>query len=599
MTEKERPAASDFGIATAASVAVCLTLIGNLTAHNEDIIWRSDLIRALFALPLICLALGGVFYALRWRQAVFLLPPLTILFFSFNWVLNEVVLEAMLPVGERWHEQFPGIMLMYYFLPHLTALLLFIALFCYVLLFRVIEPRRLSLLLLAFVMATAAVTSPPVFRILLEGSDDKASLISAELQQQLERAEPVADLPDIFLIVPDRYPSARVLEESYGFDNGAFLENLAQRGFRMASNDMRANYPFTYLSLSSTFNLNLLPETFSVRSMVPSLHQSLLVRTVKRMGYEYVHLGGWWSGTRFAPQANQVYNGTYALEAKLTTFELRLVGMSPLLGLYRTVMGNWTGTASDADYYECHRLKRQLEHIRTLKRGERPLFVLFHAYIPHNPITMDREGNCIPPIRSPLTEENRHLDASAEDFDQQLQKLADSYNSYRRMFVGYMLHFNDEVLDIFDAQRAASSAAGRGLIFVLHGDEGPYTLSWLSHNLNDNEIRVKPFELPAETLRTKFGILGAIYAEGFPGGQLCAIHSPVNIWRSLLGGLLGLELPLLDDGQFSPPLSPPERDTPLLSIDEQLGARQRAPGPGCEQVQLASRSPSPQEEHRK
>ena len=38
---------------------------------------------------------------------------------------------------------------------------------------------------------------------------------------------------DVYVILMDTYPSARVLREFYGFDNGPFLADLERRGFRV------------------------------------------------------------------------------------------------------------------------------------------------------------------------------------------------------------------------------------------------------------------------------------------------------------------------------------------------------------------------------
>lgn len=60
--------------------------------------------------------------------------------------------------------------------------------------------------------------------------------------------------PDIYYIVLDAYPCTDILQELYRFDNTEFLGDLEQMGFTMPSN-IRANYPGTALSVSSTLDM--------------------------------------------------------------------------------------------------------------------------------------------------------------------------------------------------------------------------------------------------------------------------------------------------------------------------------------------------------
>jgi hypothetical protein len=60
--------------------------------------------------------------------------------------------------------------------------------------------------------------------------------------------------PDIYYIILDAYARKDILREIYQYDNSAFLDALARRGFYVASKSC-SNYAQTYLSISSAFNL--------------------------------------------------------------------------------------------------------------------------------------------------------------------------------------------------------------------------------------------------------------------------------------------------------------------------------------------------------
>ncbi len=566
---QQRPGWQDFAIAALASSALAVSVVGGQVAHNLNDVWRGELLRPLLLLPAfftaLCMAvwrLGGS------RQALFSLPALVFLLFSFHFTVNEIVMPLLF-MPESWYQHYPGLINVFLFLPHFTLLLLLLAFLCYLGLLRLGEPRKLSLVVLAFALGSAAPVLQPLAQVLTQGNKVGEPVAPAELVQQLAAARPQGPLPDIVLVVPDRYPSARVLRENYGHDNAAFLTALRERGF-LVHDDMRANYPFTVQSLSSSFNLAYLqPDRADNALLHSALHNSLLARTLLRLGYEYVHGGGWWSGTRYAPLATEVYNGTRALEAKLNTLELVLAGLSPALGLYRTWSESQYGEGPDASAtYECRRLQRQLHKMRTLDRGEQPLFALFHIYIPHNPITMNIHGDCVP---SPMSFPTLDIKDTVEpEKTRRIKQYLAKHQEYRRAFVEYMYYLNGELLEIFDAQRARSHAAGRGLVFVIQADEGPYSAVWAAGS-NNVKYRIVLRDLPDRVLRMKFGILSAVYADGVERRRLCEIEAPVDTWRVLLGDLLGLELSTLGARLFGQTaLYGSEEERRILPLDESL-----------------------------
>ena len=60
--------------------------------------------------------------------------------------------------------------------------------------------------------------------------------------------------PDVFHIVLDMYPTNKILESRFNFDNEEFSEELNLIGF--INEDLKANYIRTMYSLPSTFNMN-------------------------------------------------------------------------------------------------------------------------------------------------------------------------------------------------------------------------------------------------------------------------------------------------------------------------------------------------------
>lgn len=66
---------------------------------------------------------------------------------------------------------------------------------------------------------------------------------------------PIAQRPDIYLLLVDGYTSVKSLKKYYNFDDKPFINSLKEKGFYFANN-AKSNYPYTVQTLSSALNLN-------------------------------------------------------------------------------------------------------------------------------------------------------------------------------------------------------------------------------------------------------------------------------------------------------------------------------------------------------
>ncbi len=107
--------------------------------------------------------------------------------------------------------------------------------------------------------------------------------------------------PNVYFFVMDSYARAAVLSSVAGFDNRAFLESMRERGFYVAGESL-ANYPVTFLSISTTLNMDYLVAPGGGAVVGDQQRYALIiggfndtVRGFKRLGYRYVHVqsGGW------------------------------------------------------------------------------------------------------------------------------------------------------------------------------------------------------------------------------------------------------------------------------------------------------------------
>lgn len=202
-------------------------------------------------------------------------------------------------------------------------------------------------------------------------------------------SEPLGHLPDIYHIVLDGYARSDVLADHYGFDNEDFLQWLRERGFTIASHS-RANYTWTFLSLTSTLNMDyvqrLIPRidtgTKGWSSVEHLIDDNAVVRFLRARGYRHVHLASTWGPT---------YENRHADE------ELRC-GQGPFLHEFNRALfeASWLRALEfvvAADLARCH--LENFEILGGLATEPGPKYVFSHFIPPHHPYLFDRDGTIL------------------------------------------------------------------------------------------------------------------------------------------------------------------------------------------------------------
>jgi hypothetical protein len=88
---------------------------------------------------------------------------------------------------------------------------------------------------------------------LVNGTVQAAVADVAAIFGEADHGEPSPGLPDIYVVLFDGYPRADLLEDRVGIDNRPFLDELAERGFAVAS-ESHAAYMYTDLTLLSALH---------------------------------------------------------------------------------------------------------------------------------------------------------------------------------------------------------------------------------------------------------------------------------------------------------------------------------------------------------
>lgn len=326
-------------------------------------------------------------------------------------------------------------------------------------------------------------------------------------------------LPDIIYIVPDRHGAGPAFDAEFGADSGAFAQRLEERGFYVARN-ARSNYAKTFQSLASTLNMTYLdalvgvmgPDETNRQPIFEMMEDSAVQKTLRSIGYEFIHLGSWWEPTSRNKNADVNYDGRGDTWSALSEFERALLRTTPV-----------AAAATNGGFVarnECERLKAQLDYLKTARSlSDGPVFIFAHMTMPHDPITMNRLGECIDHIYYPGS--------------------GISYRDYTAAFRDYVSFVDDELIKIFDANRKLDRK--RDFVFVVQADEGPYPKRLHEHGEMDM------FEFTEDEIRLKFGIINALYWNADRYGSPTLTQTPINNWRIILSAIAGADLPLVAD----------------------------------------------------
>lgn len=220
--------------------------------------------------------------------------------------------------------------------------------------------------------------------------------------------------PHIYYLIFDRYSSQDVLSKYFKYDNSDFLNFLEQKNFYNVK-DSRANYPETFLSLSSSLNmryLGFLEEMFNNQTLPRVVLYSELIqanaveRFLKARGYESVFVGSSYAGTKSSATADRNYN-------KFEEYN----GM--LYYIYENSLANvlleklFSKNFSSHAYFINSRLANlsyRVENIAKETVSEKPIFLFAHFILPHPPNILDKDCVLVSSDTPPRTEDQGYID---------------------------------------------------------------------------------------------------------------------------------------------------------------------------------------------
>ena len=330
-----------------------------------------------------------------------------------------------------------------------------------------------------------------------------------------------SDRPDIYYIILDAYARNDVLGD---FDNTAFLRELENRGFHIAS-EATSNYVSTPHSLAASMNMSYLhdlgPRTPASHSdMMNLVYYNSLAAILKSLGYTYVLLESGHQFTSRAPLADvfvsfgpagvRVVSNRDDLSASVNPFVSRIFvrELVRTTALRPVVQSQFlSDDESTYDWWSPHRALDMFDFLSKPIGIEGPTFVFAHISKPKSPATFDRYGNYV--LGTLATDE------FSDDHD---PSVPDAYT-------GQLIYTNSLVLRLVDDITRNSEDDS---IIVIAGD----------HSRRDSGGPLHP-------------ILAAFHLPGEGDRKPHASISSVNHFRYLLRSYFDMDIDLIEDRTIS------------------------------------------------
>jgi len=381
---------------------------------------------------------------------------------------------------------------------------------------------RFVVILLAVLTAAFIVTgtnSPPR----VDGGSESPAYVAA-----------AGPSPTVVVLVLDGYARADVLRSLYDFDNSAFLDALAERGFRIRD-DALTNYSVTHASLPSMLDMGypfeagvpLATQAEPMRRLLSG--DGAMMHLFAGAGYETVMFENAWSGSLCGGTPDRCHR------TGLVGRSVWALGqMSPFAAIQSATVTNPFVAVS-------------LQHIRELGDAIKedvpaPLFILAHATIPHPPIQLS--ATCDTAIASARTAYLLSPVGSVE---------AD-WQEARTRYVDQLQCVNAEVIESVDRLIAADE----DVEIVIISDHGPDS---------QGQFLAEDGWSDAQLIE-RMAVLSAVRMSDDcdePGPAL----TTVNTLRRAVACALGTDLIELPDRSFTaPPIG--NINEPVLEVTDRL-----------------------------
>ncbi|MBH60101.1 MAG: hypothetical protein CL907_02905 [Dehalococcoidia bacterium] len=315
--------------------------------------------------------------------------------------------------------------------------------------------------------------------------------------------------PDVFHIVLDMYPTNKILESRFNFNNDKFSEELINLGFK--NEDLKANYIRTMYSLPSTFNINHFynASKSEINYMKETLHKfnmSVEGQLAKKLGYDIHEIS--------TNDVNSFYSSFLGDFSRvfIRTSILRVIDDSsiPLHNL-------WIN--KNQKYFS-----ENLDKLIHLSKEPNKTWTFFYSRPPHPPFIFNEDGS-------------RNL--TFNPYNAFSEDLSDTWTiKEKENFINQLKYVNKKIVDAIRLIISNSS----NVIIIIHSDHGINNMSGKDKLTNGGLIN--------EIYEEQFSTISYIYTPDYCSKNKDLIKTNINIIPTLLRNCFNIELENKENLQF-------------------------------------------------
>mgnify|MGYP001218268885 CR=1 FL=1 len=318
------------------------------------------------------------------------------------------------------------------------------------------------------------------------------------------------NLPDIYHIVLDMYPTEDILATRFDFDNNFFLNQLDSLGFR--KENLKANYIRTRYSLPSTINMKhfydaSVDEKIYMNETHKSFNKSVEANVARKLGYKINEIS-----TNDVRNFYSSFFGDFS-RVFVRTSMLRIIDDSPI-----PIHDFWIN--KNQKYFQ-----ENISNLIEISIDKDKTWTFFYSRPPHPPFIFNEDGT-------------KNLDSNP--YNTFAENLSDPWNEKEKEnFIKQLKYVNNTIIKT--VEKIISNS--KNSIIILHSDHGVYNVSG-EYSMNNNEA------MSDEIYEELFSTINFIYSPNNCINETHNIETNINIISTLIRECLDININDEENLQF-------------------------------------------------